>query len=72
MNLSRFQNQSQFKLYVIHSEVPFEEQEAAFTKVGVNEVKIVLATNAAESSITLPDVDCVICFGSQLFYISIL
>lgn len=28
-----------------------------------NEIRIVIATNAAESSITLPDVDSVICLG---------
>ncbi len=28
-------------------------------------VKIILATNAAESSITLPDVDMVICLGTH-------
>ena len=54
-----------YKIYVIHSDIPFEEQEAAFLPCPPDEVKIILATNAAESSITLPDVDCVICLGTH-------
>lgn len=61
---NRFQDQPKYKVFVIHSDIPFEEQEAAFLPVEPHEVKVVLATNAAESSITLPDVDCVICLGS--------
>lgn len=37
---------------------------SAFGTVGKRVVKIVVATNSAESSITLPDVDNVICLGS--------
>lgn len=37
---------------------------AAFRPVGEGVVKVVVATNTAESSITLPDVDNVICLGS--------
>ena len=47
----------------IHSDIPFEEQMAAFEPAKEDEVKIVIATNAAESSVTLPDVDHVICLG---------
>ena len=50
-------------IVVIHSEVPFEEQEEAFLPCKQGEIKIILATNAAESSITLPDIDTVICLG---------
>jgi len=52
-----------FKVFVIHSDIPLEEQEAAFLPVNSNEIKIILATNAAESSITIPDADYVICLG---------
>lgn len=37
---------------------------SAFEAVGEGVVKVVVATNSAESSITLPDVDNVICLGS--------
>jgi HrpA-like RNA helicase len=57
----------------IHSDIPFDEQMTAFEYVQKNEdgegndalpIKIVVATNAAESSITLPDCDHVICLGT--------
>tara|TARA_B110000305_G_C19253523_1_gene545938 strand:+ start:213 stop:611 length:399 start_codon:yes stop_codon:yes gene_type:complete len=47
----------------IHSDIPFEEQMEAFKPAAHDEIKIVIATNAAESSVTLPDVDHVICTG---------
>ena len=47
----------------IHSDVPFEEQMAAFDPPQDGEMKVIIATNAAESSLTLPDVDTVICLG---------
>ena len=61
----RFEGLSRYKLYAIHSDLPFEEQEQAFIPAGPDEVKVVVATNAAESSITLPDCDCVICLGTH-------
>jgi HrpA-like RNA helicase len=54
---------SEFICLPIHSDVPFEEQMAAFVPAKVGEVKVIIATNAAESSLTLPDVDHVICLG---------
>jgi ATP-dependent RNA helicase DHX29 len=56
--------------FPIHSDIPFEEQETALTKPDLDEVKIIVATNAAESSLTIPDVDNVICLGlcKQLSY----
>jgi len=61
----RFEGLSRYRLYAIHSDLPFEEQEQAFTPAAPDEVKVVVATNAAESSITLPDCDCVICLGTH-------
>ena len=61
----RFEGMSRYKLYAIHSDLPFEEQEQAFIPAAADEVKVVIATNAAESSITLPDCDCVICLGTH-------
>eukprot|EP01044_Picomonas_judraskeda_P002805 COSAG03_NODE_213_length_10549_cov_7.843349_2_plen_1370_part_00 len=48
----------------IHSDIPFEDQLSAFQPVK-DAVKVIIATNAAESSITLPDVDHVICLGTH-------
>ena len=52
-----------FTCIPIHSDIPFEDQMTAFDEAKLNEVKIIIATNAAESSVTLPDVDNVICLG---------
>ena len=56
--------------YPIHSDIPFEEQMGAFNAPEPNEVKVIIATNAAESSVTLPAVDHVICLGlcRQIMY----
>ena len=50
------------QVVAIHSDIPDEEQAEAF-RTGGGQVKVVVATNAAESSITVPDVDSVICLG---------
>ena len=59
-----------FTCLPIHSDIPFEDQILVFNRAASNEVKIVVATNAAESSVTLPDVDNVICLGlcKQILY----
>lgn len=59
-----------FTCFPIHSDLPFEDQMQVFVASKPDEVKIVIATNAAESSVTLPDVDNVICLGlcKQIVY----
>ena len=52
-----------YTCFPIHGDIPFEEQMDAFHAPGEDEVKIIIATNAAESSVTLPNVDHVICLG---------
>ena len=52
-------------LLAVHSDVPHEQQLLAFQPTQPDEVKIVIATNAAESSVTIPDVDHVICLGTS-------
>ncbi|KAL7470822.1 hypothetical protein ACHAXS_011092 [Conticribra weissflogii] len=52
-----------FKCFPVHSEIPFEEQMDIFAEPEKDEVKVIIATNVAESSITLPSVDHVICLG---------
>eukprot|EP00965_Chrysotila_dentata_P076970 2541037-Pleurochrysis_carterae.AAC.1 len=49
----------------IHSDIPLDEQAAALERAGGGAIKVIAATNAAESSLTLPDVDLVICLGTR-------
>ena len=53
------------KIVAIHSDIPFEEQMLAFQPSMPGEAKVIVATNAAESSLTFPDCDHVICLGSH-------
>jgi len=52
-----------FTCFPIHGDIPFEDQLQAFEPAEPGQVKVIIATNSAESSITLPDVDHVICLG---------
>jgi HrpA-like RNA helicase len=52
-----------FSCLAIHGDIPFDEQMAVFDEPKQGEVKVIVATNAAESSLTFPDVDHVICLG---------
>ena len=54
-----------YRAIPIHSDIPDEDQMAVFGSLEPNEVKVVIATNAAESSLTIPDVDHVICLGTH-------
>lgn len=44
----KFESLSRFKVVAIHSDIPFEEQEAAFLPAEPDQVKVIIATNAAE------------------------
>jgi len=48
----------------VHSSIPFSEQLNIFAE-DEECVKICIATNAAESSLTIPDCNNVICFGLE-------
>ena len=52
-----------FRLFVLHSQVPLEDQREAFIDPPPNLTHVILATNIAESSITLPKLRMVINFG---------
>jgi HrpA-like RNA helicase len=54
-----------YRLVCIHSQIPLEQQEEAFSATSPDEIKVIVATNSAESSITLSDVDLVICLGRE-------
>ena len=56
---------SNWYVYPLHSTIASEEQEAAFLVPPEGIRKIVLATNIAETGITIPDVTCVIDTGKH-------
>lgn len=56
---------SKYLVFPIHSDIPADEQELAFGVTPADKVKVVVATNAAESSVTIPDCDVVICLGTH-------
>jgi HrpA-like RNA helicase len=53
----------------IHSDVPFDEQLSVFQKT--ESVRVILATNAAESGVTIPDCDHVIDLGTAKEWTSV-
>lgn len=55
--------QSQCVTHILHSSVASEDQSAAFAPPPPGQRKIVLATNIAETGITIPDITCVIDSG---------
>ncbi|KAI3397202.1 hypothetical protein diail_11081 [Diaporthe ilicicola] len=57
--------QQNWLVYPMHSTIASEEQEAAFLIPPQGYRKIVLATNIAETGITIPDVTCVIDTGKH-------
>lgn len=52
-------------LVPLHASLPAHEQKRAFASVRPNELKVILATNIAESSITIPDVVLVVDCGRE-------
>lgn len=57
--------QSNWHIYALHSTIANEDQEAAFLVPLPGNRKIILATNIAETGITIPDVTCVIDTGKH-------
>lgn len=57
--------QNNWVVYPLHSTIASEDQEAAFLVPPPGYRKIVLATNIAETGITIPDVTCVIDTGKH-------
>ncbi|KZO93489.1 P-loop containing nucleoside triphosphate hydrolase protein [Calocera viscosa TUFC12733] len=52
----RFTDQTRYELHILHSSVPIQEQEAVFEPARAGLRRIILATNIAETSVTIPDV----------------
>ena len=55
--------EERFRMFILHSQVPFEDQKEAFQDPASDMVHVILATNIAESSLTLPKLRMVINFG---------
>ncbi|QDS76929.1 hypothetical protein FKW77_004553 [Venturia effusa] len=58
-----FLNESQYRLSTLHSSVPAAEQAAVFQSVPPGCRKIILSTNIAETSVTIPDIQHVVDTG---------
>ncbi|GAO50917.1 hypothetical protein G7K_5036-t1 [Saitoella complicata NRRL Y-17804] len=59
-----FKDESKYRVYLLHSEIP-DAQEKVFEEVPPDVRKIILSTNVAETSITIPDVVYVLDSGKQ-------
>ncbi|KAF2637675.1 P-loop containing nucleoside triphosphate hydrolase protein [Massarina eburnea CBS 473.64] len=60
-----FGNTDKFKLFVLHSSTKAEDQAAVFEPVPKGCRKIILSTNIAETSVTIPDVQHVVDSGKH-------
>lgn len=63
INASGGPDSTHFRVLPLHSDIPSEEQMIIFEPSLPGQVKVVVATNAAESSITISDCDNVIDLG---------
>ena len=54
-----------FEIFALHSTIATEDQERAFLVPPHGMRKVVLATNIAETGITIPDITCVIDTGKH-------
>ena len=55
-----FNDSSKYSIHLLHSTIPLSEQQAVFESPAEGVRRIILATNIAETSITIPDVVYVI------------
>ncbi|KAF1329558.1 Atp-dependent RNA helicase, partial [Globisporangium splendens] len=66
-SLSELQNSSSglVRVFVLHSGLELEHQQEAFRTIDQKSTKVILSTNIAESSVTIPDVTHVINCGIE-------
>lgn len=64
-NLINSKLSSDYELYLLHSNMCVQDQKEVFQPIGKNIRKIVLATNIAETSITIPEVCYVLDSGKE-------
>ena len=62
------QTTTRYNCVPVHSTVPFSEQQKMFATPDANTINVILATNAAESGITVENVDYVVDFGTMKCY----
>lgn len=60
----RLRLQRNVQFVAIHSDLGATHENHVLTSLAPDRIRVIVATNAAESSITLPDVDVVICLGT--------
>ena len=61
--LSEKNLEKEFVVFILHSQVPFEDQQQVFRAPPPDVIHVILATNIAESSITLPKLTLVVNFA---------
>lgn len=58
-----FNDISKYEIHILHSSIPVAEQQAVFSRPKKGVRRIILSTNIAETSVTIPDVTVVIDSG---------
>lgn len=58
-----FNDRSRFEIHILHSTVPVADQQAVFSPPPKGVRRVILSTNIAETSVTIPDVTVVVDTG---------